>query len=1148
MSFDEVLSELTALLRGEARMSYRAIKRRFGLDDAFIDDLKAELIDAKRVAADEDGKVLVWVGSPNPHAVDLRKPERIPTDLEMRSGHTRTPPHNLQLLVRSALGGQTAIEGERKQVTVLFCDVADSSDLAQRVDPEVMHRIMDRVLRKAAETVHRYGGTVNQYLGDGLMALFGAPLSLEDHAVRAAHAAIAIHEGIERDNGSTLAEHGAQIRMRIGLNTGLVVVGRIGDDLRMDYTAVGNTTHLASRLQQHAKPGSTLAAESTRQLIEGYVVVEPLGTVALRGQHEPVSAFQLVKRLPRRNRFEILAKRGLTPLVGRQRELAILRDRLELARAGRGQAVGVVGEPGVGKSRLVHEFLQRLSPSDVALVTAQCAGHSQATPLLTIIDLLRVTFHIDDDDEPDAVREKLHRELLDLAPALESSEALLVELLQPGAGDDAGLDQLDPSARRKELGEASRAIAASIARQRPLVMVVEDLQWIDQSSESLFFGLVNSIGRLPIMLLTTHRTGHAVPWSASIYYTQVPVDVFTTDEADTMVAAILKGRDMSTEVRQLVLEKAGGNPLFVEEMMHSLLARGLTSAFGQADSATAALPVELSASVEDIMRARIDELDSDTKRTVQAASAIGPVFGLRLLERLPDVGPIVEQALDVLERVGLAQKQRFFPEVEYAFKHAIVQEVAYKTLLAPRRQELHGQIGLAMESLWGDRVDERLATLAFHFARSNYRDKAVEYSLRAGDRAAHLHARAEATTHFMAALTNARSMPSSEASQKREIDASLRLAAVAHTREDRERDSTNLERAYALAEALNDPRRLAQALYWRGRLHYDRGEFDAALDCTQRSLSSADELADETLAAPAANLLGRLQWQHGDYTRAAQVLARSAEQMRRLGNRAEEAKAAGFAGWTFAFLGDIEDALTFTERGLRLARELKDPFAEAAALFYHGGVFDQHGQWEKAIEQYNEALAITNRTGDAFREYLTTAQKGRALEMRGDAAGAKPLLYEAIETVNRLGTKFCLSWIKAYLAECTLANGDAEAALSLSKEALQLSEEGGDKHGRMLALRARAQALAGQRLPHYANAVDAIRKSIRLQLEMGMRPELGRSYLIFANISQRKGDAAQAEAYLSVAIDVFEQQGMEWDLARARTHLGDPVPGPYRNP
>ncbi len=479
-----------------------------------------------------------------------------------------TPKH----LAEKILTSRSALEGERKQVTVLFGDVADSSQLAQQVDPEVMHQVMDQVLRLMAEAVHRYEGTVNQYLGDGLMALFGAPVALEDHALRAVQAGLALQETISGYNAQLQRDHEVQIRLRLGLNTGLVVVGRIGDDLRMDYTAVGNTTHLAARLQALAEPGTMLITEATHRLVEGYVHSEALGPVEVRGQHGPVTIYRVIARR-RRTRLEISAERGLTQIVGRQRERALLHDCLARAEAGRGQVVGIVGEAGVGKSRLLHEFQASLEPSRATWLAGHCVGYGQGTPYLPILEILRTNFQIEDGDNPLQIQEKLRQGVHQLDPALEGILPSLRELLTV-SGEDEALKHLSPKEKRQKTFEAMRALTVTGSQRRPHVVVLEDLHWIDQSSEDYLVFLIESLAGMPLLLLTTHRPGYTVRWADKAYYTQIALDVFTEQEAEAMAATLLGTHDLPADLLQLIQEKAGGNPLFIEEVTHSLCSIG----------------------------------------------------------------------------------------------------------------------------------------------------------------------------------------------------------------------------------------------------------------------------------------------------------------------------------------------------------------------------------------------------------------------------------------------------------------------------------------------------------------------------------------------------------------------------------------------
>src|SRR5215472_7710259 len=857
-----------------------------------------------------------------------------------------TPRH----LAEKILTSKAALEGERKQVTVLFCDIVDSSRLAERLDPEAMHEVMDRALRLMAEAVHRYEGTVNQFLGDGLMALFGAPVALEDHAFRGVQAALAIQETLSGYSEQLKRDRDVELHLRLGLNTGLVVVGRIGDDLRMDYTAVGDTTHLASRVQGVAEPGTILITDATHRLVEGYIRSEGLGPVAVKGRSEPVSVYRVMGRRRGRTRLEVSVDRGLTELVGRERDLAVLHECLARVRMGRGQVVGIVGEPGVGKSRLLYELRRSPEGERVTWLEGHCVAYGQTTPYLPILGMLRTSFPIEEDDNPLQIEEQLRQGIQRLDPALGGTLPFLADVFGlPGANE--ALKHLDPKDKRQKTFEAIRALIVAGSQRRLHVLILEDLQWIDTISEDYLTFLAAGLAGVPVLLLTTQRPGYTARWADKTYYMQIALDLLGERETETLTAALLGTRHIPSDLLRIVHEKADGNPLFVEEITASLRERGMLVRQNGEILWTGGAPVEFPSTIQDIIRARIDRLEEPVKRTVQAAAVIGREFGLRLLTRISEVAAEVQRYLDTLTHAELIHETRVFPELEYIFKHAVTQEVAYQSLLAQRRKHLHGAIGRAIEDLYADRLEEHAPILAYHYARSERQDKAIGYALLAGDQAARLYANAEATAYYEQALTMVTALPPSAQAHCFEIDAALRLATVGMTRQDIERDRRNVERARDLAEQLQDERRLAQTFYWLGRLQYVLGDSAAAIEYAGQSLEIADRLGDEALAAPPVNLMARAHhW--SDFTKGCHLIARSVEQMSRLGNKVEEATASGVAAMLFAPTGEFDRALAYANRGIALAQEIKNPFAEAAAFLYRGVFHDQRGDWARAIDDY----------------------------------------------------------------------------------------------------------------------------------------------------------------------------------------------------
>jgi class 3 adenylate cyclase/tetratricopeptide (TPR) repeat protein len=1037
-----------------------------------------------------------------------------------------TPRH----LVERILTSRSALEGERKQVTILFCDIVESTRLAVALDPETLHELMDRALRLMAEAVHRYQGTVNQFLGDGLMALFGAPVALEDHALRAVQAALAIRETLAGYSEQLRQERGVEIRLRLGLNTGLVVVGRIGDDLRMDYTAVGDATNLAARMQTLAEPGSILVTEHTQGLIEGYVRSEALGPMPVKGRSEPVRVFRVIGRRSARRRFDVMAARGLTPLAGRQRELDLLAECWARVKAGRGQAVTIVGEAGVGKSRLLHEFHRSLEHDRVTWLEGRCVAYGGAIPYLPVLDLLRANFGIEEDDNPLQIEAKLREGVRQLEADVEWILPFLAELFT--SRSDSALRDFEPKEKRKKTFEAIRALTAAGAQRRPVVLVQEDLHWIDRTSEDYLAFFVDSLGAMPVLLVATHRPGYHTRWADKSYHTQIALDLLGERDVETMVTGVLHAAGLPADLLRLIQDKAEGNALFVEEITTSLLERGvLVRKNGDVTWAPSAT-VEFPATVQDIVRARLDRLDEPVKRTVQTAAVIGREFGVDLLTRVSGAAADVPDYLATLAQLELIREKRFFPEMEYIFKHAVIQDVAYQSLLLQRRKDLHTAIGAAVEQLYADRLEEQAVILAYHYARSHRPDRAVGYALLAGDRAARLFATAEATTYYEQGLRLARELEASPEARRAEIDAALKLAAVGVTRQDLERDRANLEAAAGLARELGEDRRLAGVLYWLGRIHYVLVDPEAAFVHARQSLELAERLDDDELAAPTVNLMGRIHYQRSEFVEAARMLERGVAQIRRLGNRQEESTAAGFTGLVLGLLGDFERAAAYADEGIRLATELRNPFAEAANLNYRGTICDQKGEWSGALERYERGARIASDAGDLFRLYIMKWWEGRARAMSGDPARGQKLLEESLALSGKIGTRFGLATQKTELAVCLLALGDPAAALDLCREAIRVAREGGEQWVLGLAYRALAEALHAAAAPP-AEVDAAMGEALRLLDAIHARPELARTYASDGRRRGARGDVPGARASLATALALFRALDMAEDLRRA---------------
>ena len=696
-----------------------------------------------------------------------------PMPPKLQSPESYTPKH----LAEKILTSKAALEGERKQVTVLFADLKSSMELLADRDPEEARKLLDPVLEHMMEAVHRYEGTVNQVMGDGIMALFGAPLAHEDHAVRACYAALRMQETVAQYAEGVLRSHGIRVQIRVGLNSGEVVVRSIGGDLRMDYTAVGQTTHLAARMEQMAAPGTILLTPETLALVEGYVSVKSLGPVPVKGLAGPMEIFEVRGVGPARTRLQASAQRGFTRFVGRDAELEQLRRAQQLASTGHGQVAAIVGEAGVGKSRLVYEFMHSHRLSGWLILEAASVSYGKATSYLPVIALLKSYFKIHDRDDQREVREKVTGKLLALDRALEPSLPALLSLLDAPV-EDPGWQTMAPANRRQHTLDGVKGLLLREAREQPLVMVFEDLHWIDGETQALLDGLVESSASARLLLIVNYRPEYQHGWAGKTYYSQLRLDALPPASAADLLDALLGEDGSLAPLKQMLVKR--GNPFFVEETVRTLMETGaLAGERGQYRLAQPIGTIQIPPTVRVMLAARIDRLSPEAKRLLQVASVIGKDVPFVLLREIADEseGPL-RARLAQLQTAEFLHETALFPDLEYSFKHALTHEVTYGGLLQERRRVLHGRIVEAIERLHSDRLGEQFERLAHHAALGGLGDKAVDYLRQAGLKAAGRSALHDARIWFEQALDILRGLPENGSNLEKAFDIRFELRPV----------------------------------------------------------------------------------------------------------------------------------------------------------------------------------------------------------------------------------------------------------------------------------------------------------------------------------------------------------------------------------
>ncbi len=884
---------------------------------------------------------------------------------------------------------------------MLFGDIANYTALAEKLDPEEVHRIIQRCFELVTAEIHRFEGTINQYGGDGFMALFGAPVAHEDAPRRAVHAALAIQRALDAFGRELERERGLVVRMRIGINTGLVVVGRIADDLRMEYTAIGDTINLASRLQAAARPGSVVVSEATFRAIEGFFDTVDLGELAIKG-HAPVRAFEVTGARARRTRLQVTAERGLTPLVGRDRELQTLAELFGEVKACRGQVAFIAGEAGIGKSRTLLEFRRHLESGGERFtwLEGRCVSFGQSTPLLPIIDQLRDNFGIDEGDGESEVIAKVERGMRAMQ-GLEAEIPYIRYVLSADPGDPA-ITAMDAAERRKRLFDALRAMMLRGAALRPIIFVFEDIHWTDTSTRDYLDYVMDSVAGARVMMILTHRIGLSKPFAPRTFHTNLNLRHLSESQMLEMAARVLGSAEFPPELRAALEEKAEGVPLFVEEMTKSLLDLGiLVRENGSLKMARSLGELSVPETMQDIIMARLDRLGDEGRRTVQLASVIGRQFLARLLERVAGLTGRLDGLLRELKSLEIIYELGLLPEPAYIFKHAVIQDVAYQSLLVQRRKELHRAVGEAIEELYRDRLSEHYPELAHHFIHGEHWAKAVHYCTLAGDQAAHAFANVEAEQHYSRALEAASKLPSLDPAVVADLHANL--GAVLNTIGRHDEAVAAYNRGRDAARSAGDRRREIRILLGLTGVYFNAHRSAPLFEHVEEALRMARESGDKDLeAACIARRIFPTASCHG----VSDELRREAEEAVRLASFSDDPRVAADAhvglGTVLQWRGDYDASLESLRKAGSLARQSHYGWGIGLSLFQTGMAQMSRGEHEAALATYRQMLEYAEGAGDRF--FLARAPNligGVHMELF-DLDHALELNLEGAETAVRL--------------------------------------------------------------------------------------------------------------------------------------------------
>ncbi len=1050
----------------------------------------------------ECGTALGGDGAPSttrttPALGDTATPEPAATSGRFASPQVYTPAH----LAERILKDRAALSGERKQVTVLFADVSGFTSISERLDPEEVHALINRAFELMLAEIHRYEGTVNQFLGDGLMALFGAPIAHEDHAQRAAHAALGLQAALGRYRDELSTRRGIDFRVRMGLNTGLVVVGAIGDNLRMDYTAVGDTTNTAARMQQLAEPGRIVVTEATRRLIAPYFATRALGAVPVKGKSQPVATYELSGAGATVSRLEARAARGLSPFVGREDALVTLERAWAQARGGRGQAVFVVGEPGMGKSRLLLEFRRGLADT-ATWVEGDCVSFGQSVPFLPIVAMLKHNFGIAEQDTGAQIVARIRSRVAFLGEEAASVEALLRYLLAVDPGDPA-VAAMDPVQRRTRIVAATQRLAAAGSRRRPVILVVEDAHWIDRASEEVLKSLSESLPGMAVLLIVTYRPVYQQPFGDRTYYWRIGLQPVEEGDAVRIVRATLGGAELPRELAVTIAAKAEGNPFFLEEIGRTLVETGAVRAKGgRLELVQAVSTISVPDTVQDVIAARLDRLAEPQKRTVQTASVIGREFALVLLRRVSDLHDQLEQSLGELKRSELIYEKVGFGELEYVFKHALTQDVAYASLLQAERRRLHALIGVAIEDVYAGRLDERAEELAYHFTRGEVWDKVVHYARLAAERAAGFFVDVKAVEFYELALDALARLPETAETARAGVDLRLGMRPPLWRSGKLDPLFERMKEAEALATRYGETGRLDAIFSFLVQYYWAKGEQEQALEYGRRCLEMADARDD----------LGLRVTGHFYMCHACHALGQYAEGLRHART-----------------IIDLLEGPKATERfGLSGL-----PYCGACALAAR--TLNEVGDPEGALDFMQRGERVAEAANNLYSQTVVAIEKGNALASHRTPAEAIAILEAAARTCREKNFVGWLMLALAPLGRAYACTGRFEDGIAAAKEAIALQEGTGAVVNRAYLHLSLARAYLE------ANRLDEAEASARTGLEFaerhGERGWEGWNRFVLGEIAWRRGDGAAVMQRFDEAQEIAEELGMRPLVEQCRAGL-----------
>jgi len=1129
MTYDEVLTQVLELLQRDQRVAYRVLKRRFGIDDAYVDDLKADLIKAKRLAIDEDGEVLVWTGKIG--------------EREAKSVEREKPAQESSVAPRSTLSAPRA-EAERRQLTVMFIDLVGSTTLSQQLDPEEYHARVVAYQTSCHQVIARYDGHIAQYLGDGVLVYFGYPIAHEEDAVRA------VRSGLEIVTAVSQLAYTPLLQVRIGIHTGPVVVGEIGAGEHTERLALGETPNIAARIQGQAAPDTVFISATTYRLVEGLFECESRGETELKGVSTPLTLHRVFKTGEAQSRFQVVARRGLIPLIGREHEFGLLRERWGRVKDGEGQAVLLSGEPGIGKSRLVEALKETVEQEGARCLELRCSPYHQNSALYPVIEHLQRILQFQQTDSSEQKLEKLEQMLSRSRLDLQKTVPLLASLLSLPA-PRSPLPALSPQKQKEKTQEVLVAWLCEEARQQAVTYAWEDLHWADPSTLELLTLFLAQVPTTRLLAVLTFRPEFTPPWGTHSYLSQLTLSRLGQTQVEVMVNKVTGGKALPKEVVRQIASKTDGVPLFVEELTKMVVESDLVKEIdGYYELSGPLPPLAIPSTLQDSLMARLDRL-ATVREIAQVGATIGREFNYALLRA---VSPLNEEALQQglrqLVEAELVFQSGVPPQARYLFKHALVQDTAYQSLLKSRRHQLHRQVAQVLVEQFVETVESQPELVAHHYTEAGLSAQAIPYWQQAGERANQRSANMEAINHLTKGLELLKGLPDTPERAQQEL--MLQIALGTPLMATKGYTAPEVEQAWTRTRELC--RRVGETpqLYWvlggLSGFYQMRGEMQPARELAEQCLRLAQSTHSSTPLIWAHNQLGQTLFFLGEFSLAHDHMRQGIA----LYNPQEHSPLVSgtipqdpgvsclcYAAFALWHLGYPDQALKKAQETLTLAQELSHPYSLAYALYCAAFLHQFRREIPVAQEWADRIITLSTEQGFPLWLVLGTLSRGWALAEQGQIEEGLVQLRQGLATCGAMGELPRSSFL-VVLAAAYGKGGQVEEGLRVVAEALTFVDKTGTRAREAELYRLRGELtlqqfkIQGPMSKVEEEAEGYFLKAIDIACKQQAKSWELRAATSLARLWQQQGKKAEAHKLLSEVYNWFTEGFDTKDLQEAK--------------